>query len=1487
MAEINDNTAEFAKCYERSREYPLTVLRTEVFGHTQKSLQTRLNQEGLFHSSHKSLFVRDLHESATEFDRGRPLKSVEDIETLLDPEEKDPWWRFIFLHSKTSRDALGCSKEQLALILTYHQVMPSFLDLVFTFKARQRPLTHALFRHENYLDENTPSLRLTHLGRSGIQIQHAFNLLTVERTDLPEERNQWPLRHASLYHSLDLETGRAVYILLKGNSELARRIKDATETNRHMRGDTRRTPVQSFVASLQVHLIMLEWAVEYWSEYIDSMDEALRTSSVEAKVAPVASVTSPIDLADSFHRRGSSFSKRGNSRALSRQGTMQTVMSRPGTVSRNSQPDILPEESSEPSTPRTPVTPTRSSSRSFSGFLRRASGGLDSRSTFVQGKDDIVEEPNVLIDQLADLEERFSFNELQRLSLTGDEIDRSILALEQSKDVVAQVEEQYRTVVSSHAFETLIGQEKCKTDVAVFFRRVRSILRDLDVHRRRLLDLSRTVANDKNMFESLSQHTSIQTSKAFQLVAQTSSDEMMKWTHKMHEIAVKTKQETLSMHVITIFTLIFLPGTFIATFFSSGVLNWDDDGTLGADYLVRGQAIRLFLSICLPMMAITIACWAVAYGVARRWARRHARDLGLEGYADERGLAPPPEPVPNGGEKSSTGLGIIVNPEPFRKFAEFVADIKANHIGRDLAGNSKNYVPLSALQTYWTPGRISHVLHAFSERLDIDVGAIKRKYLRIFSTLVYTNHDAVRNLQPLFISRNLSDESLPWRDRPSAWPNEKFFSDFFKQITVNQWQFFPLHFRSDQLQDLYVDDECILPIDTPVTIAQSNTTEVQHFDIHDGFNHLDLDEGRPTKKTFVFKVYHGKKHEECYENELRALRRLSVHPSPNVVKFYGSFRQLGSYCLMLEYVDGGNLGEFFASPAPSTVDDVVLFWKNIFQVFSGLDRIHQLMSYNDDEVIKGIHQDIRPENILLMKGPSGSLYDFTPKIADFGLYSRVRTARRASGSMGLDRYGNQRFSSPECCHHTIQRHRGTNMITTSADIFSMGAVLSHTAAWVTGGSKEQLAYFKSRTAYHSTKVLRFQNSGYEGCFHDSIEPLPVVKNQHRRFRECCRASNDDVTPQVLNWVEECMLVPTPKDRSRARVILEKFEQFIDNRCRSSPVTEIPTSPSEVPSALFSPAPVSTPSTPRTSANTPSTGIAPPGTQKQPDDSGSTNDDSTSVQSSANTNGSSASQPQQAGASQSTSAAPTPVPTSGLRISDIQFQSDFGGSKPVGQATADLVGYLEDNLGGRDQFFFIDDSRTMLSDKNTISEGFRALACIAKRLDPNQVELAFASRPRKVHRARWTKKLEKLVKGCEYRGEGHMMEARIGELIDNIITHLPYRVFGVNVNIFARSQVSVYVFTDGDWGDNSGDACGVEKPVRRLIDELKRRRLDRTQVSLHFVRFGDKENGKENLERLDECGREHDMDIVDVKHISTAVVGIMVGPITRTNDDTPG
>ncbi|KAL2155744.1 hypothetical protein VTH82DRAFT_486 [Thermothelomyces myriococcoides] len=296
---------------------------------------------------------------------------------------------------------------------------------------------------------------------------------------------------------------------------------------------------------------MLEWGVENWSEYIDGLEEEVRSKSVEAKVAPVATVASPVNLAQSLQRGG--------------------------------------------------------------GILTWRKEGSDGP-----------------ISQLAELDSQFSFTELQRVSLTSDEINRSILALEQSRDVVIQVKEQYRTVMSSYAFNKLLDKNKCKTEAAVFFRRVNRILRDMEVHRRRLRDLSRTVENDKYMLESINQYTSVQTSKAFQLVAHTSSDQMMQWTLKMHDIAIKTKKETLSMHVITVFTLIFLPGTFIATVFSSGVLRWDEDGTLGSDWVVRHDAIRLFLAICLPLTGITVTIWASMYWAARRWAERHRRDIGIQ-----------------------------------------------------------------------------------------------------------------------------------------------------------------------------------------------------------------------------------------------------------------------------------------------------------------------------------------------------------------------------------------------------------------------------------------------------------------------------------------------------------------------------------------------------------------------------------------------------------------------------------------------------------------------------------------------------------------------------------------------------------------------------------------------------------------------------------------------------------------------------------------
>ena len=448
------------------------------------------------------------------------------------------------------------------------------------------------------------------------------------------------------------------------------------------------------------------------------------------------------------------------------------------------------------------------------------------------------------------------------------------------------------------------------------------------------------------------------------------------------------------------------------------------------------------------------------------------------------------------------------------------------------------------------------------------------------------------------------------------------------------------------------------------------------------------------------------------------------------------------------------------------------------------------------------------------------------------------------------------------------------MITTKADIFSMGALLSHTAAWVVGGPQEQTAYFRARRAYHEENLPRFKNSGYEGCFHNSIKPLPVVEQEHRKLRDRCRVS-DDITPKVLHWVEKYMLVQSPKDRSLAENIGEKFDQFMDSRSLATPSMPPPSGGTDLTvqfslwSELGSPATtldgVSPGSPPLSNATFPGVGLglacgpSIPGSPSPPQlprndpepiarDARYSNPDRPSPASSL--------QPRQAAVSQRTSSSASPK----IGVSQInKYKSAMRQGKAADPETAQLVDYLEHNFAGRDQFFFIDDSFSMKDDRARISDGFKALACIAKKLDPNQVELAFASRPRKVFRARRIRRLHDLVTACSYQGDGHLMEGRLGELIDNVlIPRLPYKILGVNVNPLARKKVSVYVFTDGNWGPvDSPAACGVERPVRRLIEELKKRRLDRTQVSLHFVRFGKEDNGRRHLERLDDCGLEDD------------------------------
>ncbi|KAI2621260.1 hypothetical protein GGR54DRAFT_600825 [Hypoxylon sp. NC1633] len=185
--------------------------------------------------------------------------------------------------------------------------------------------------------------------------------------------------------------------------------------------------------------------------------------------------------------------------------------------------------------------------------------------------------------------------------------------------------------------------------------------------------------------------------------------------------------------------------------------------------------------------------------------------------------------------------------------------------------------------------------------------------------------------------------------------------------------------------------------------------------------------------------------------------------------------------------------------------------------------------------------------------------------------------------------------------------------------------------------------------------------------------------------------------------------------------------------------------------------------------------------------------------------------------------------------------------------------LNINVPHRHHLFYIDDSTSMSKHAKSVEEAFLALLHLTRRLEGHKVELCFASDSKKIHQKRRAKGLAQLVARQEYLRQPDMMEQCFVQLVHNvIIPRLPSHIFGMKVNLFAKTKkpTSIYVFTDGNWGRQGGPAdgaCGVEGPIQQLSRELLKRNLDKNYVSFHFVRFGDDPDGRRHLTYLDRVG----------------------------------
>ena len=333
--------------------------------------------------------------------------------------------------------------------LTYHQVMPAFLDFIFPFGKQiyTRDFFFSGFRHENRLADLDVGPTLPKLARSGREIRLCYSMKSVERSDEPEEKHApWSVRQTATYHSFDVQNATALWISVKGNDLIQDRIMSSTE---NFMPDQRpfSTKQGTFEESLSTHLLNCKWAGENWRWYLNDLEEEFQgTAGRRALSAKVVRDRRPEDKEKLEFLRARSMSTK-----ISKSRPDATALLQP------------------PPTIQIQAKRTRSTSR-------------ESRSE-------------------QDTQSQFSFEDLRDVQSLEDKANEVTFVLNANIDVLRELKEYYHDLVTSSEYVKDFGLYK--RSVERFEKQIASIINNLRMQITRAGALVRMIMDRKALVRTL------------------------------------------------------------------------------------------------------------------------------------------------------------------------------------------------------------------------------------------------------------------------------------------------------------------------------------------------------------------------------------------------------------------------------------------------------------------------------------------------------------------------------------------------------------------------------------------------------------------------------------------------------------------------------------------------------------------------------------------------------------------------------------------------------------------------------------------------------------------------------------------------------------------------------------------------------------------------------------------------------------------------
>lgn len=717
-------------------------------------------------------------------------------------------------------------------------------------------------------------------------------------------------------------------------------------------------------------------------------------------------------------------------------------------------------------------------------------------------------------------------------------------------------------------------------------------------------------------------------------------------------------------------------------------------------------------------------------------------------------------------------------------------------VGRDGHGQQKSFVPYDNLLDYWEESRIREVLSYLP--VPPPVNTIRQKYLRIFSTLAFNNKIAYLES---FTSHGLGDESWPRIEFPPYWPHG--FRPFFDDFKRAQWTFFPLEFDRNELIGRHLPQERILPIETErgikLATPGNHGVRISKFTIHEPCNKFaqdDTDNSERTTNTFLLKTYNlfQAEHEAAYRCERDA------------------------YTLM-GYSDGASdhVVQYYGSFKQSGSGHLILEYVGGGTLLEYLRRNHNPQTVTDIHdfwtSISGlplgllkVHQVVEGSSRPFQRAITHQdlkldniLLDFSDELSRY--IFRVKLVDFGNSGIATNRHGEGELRAHDLRGNaTHSAPEGTHhhpVLEEGQDTLPLSSDI-----WALGCILLQVAAWvaEGMDNLDTFRMMRsdelWMNPRFRGSgFTQSFhDGATVLKAVFDKYHLILAQLRDNGSVDKIT--------PRILDLVIKHMLVVDRERFTAKNvwCHMDKIlNELRPEPGQDDA--------------KCDIRSPIRHLERGGSQRQ---------------------------------------------TKSLTIDQcVQYRHDRKAETPPDRHVHSLVQKLVRNLGGRDHLFLIDDSPSMRLHHDDIVRVFTGLSYVARLLDPNGIELAFASAPSITERNTSTTALINVVQKHRYEQEPGLMEDKLEDFLQHaVIGKLHNNVTRRISSIYRKNPLTVFILTDGKWGTSRHQAAGVQNPILSLMEKMKDRRIARTKVMLQFLRFGDDPDGKMYLRHLDEMGQQY-------------------------------